>query len=516
MKLFRYGLLFVVCWMLSLVSQAQDTAVVEWGDTGLQVEYPDDWDVDTESEDALLVLWDGNISMYFYEPRTARSTEDLLENLMDDNEGFFDFGEIEETDLFDGDALRLDFTDGEITGFSLAFEYDGQLLLVDSYVEDDRLSRSEEQTILDILATLQPVDDAGDEPRRQDEEGVVAWGDTGLQIEYTDAWDVDTESEDAPLILWDGNIAIYFYEEVRASSVEDYLEDLIDDNSDEFEFGEIEETDLFDGEALRVDFVSDVVAGFSLVVEYDGQILPIDAYVEDDRLSRNEEQLILEVLSTLQPIDSGRQSGGTRGEPRDITGGTRDTGDGLVLEDAFDDAADAIAELEDLGLISGEGTLLFEEDMLVSALNATEMPETYEGGNIVMSALVSWRRVEGDDGEYYVCGLIAQSPTDDLDATKGALLIVAFDSDSDVAMVELDLANFDNSVFDYAEPDINIHDPQHILMIVQDDVLTVFVNGEMVVEGNELELATGDDEFFAGYVLDNGCVMTGVWAYTFE
>ena len=516
MKLFRYGLLFVLCWMLSLVSQAQDTAVVEWGATGLQVEYPDDWGVDTESDDAPLVLWDDTISMYFYEPRDANSAEELLEDLIDDNEDFFDFGDIETTDLFDGEALRLDFTDGEITGFSLALEYDGQFLLVDSFVDDDRLSRSEERAILDILATLQPIDDdGGDEPRRQDE-GTVEWGDTGLQIAYTDDWDVDTESEDAPLILWDGNIAIYFYEPVRADSIDEYLEDLIDNNSDEFEFGEIEETDLFDDAALRVDFVSDVVAGFSVVVEYDGQILPIDAYVEDDRLSRSEEQLILEVLATLQPINSGNQSSGTRGEPRDIRGGSTGAGDALVLEDAFDDAADAIAELEDLGLISDEGTLLFEEEMMGSALNSTEMPETYEGGNIVMAALVSWRRIEGDDGEYYVCGLVAQSPTDDLDATKGALLIVAFDSESDVAMVELDLANFDNSVFDYAEPDINIHDPQHILMIVQDDAFTVFVNGEMVVEGNELELATGDDEFFAGYVLDPGCVMTGVWAYSFE
>jgi hypothetical protein len=526
MKHFRYGLLFVLCWMLSLVSHAQDTAVAAWGDTGLQVEYPDDWGVDTESDDALLVLWDDTISMFFYEPREARSPEDLLDDLMDENADFFEFGDIEETDLFGGEALRLDFTDGEITGFSLALEYDGQLLLVDSFVEDDRLSRSEEGAILDILATLQPLDSGEDEPRRQDE-GIAEWGDTGLQVEVTDDWDVDTESEDAPLILWDGNIAIYFYEAVRADSVEEYLENLIDNNSDDFEFGEIEETDLFDGEALRVDFVSDVVAGFSIVVEYDGQILPIDAYVEDDRLSRSEEETILEVLSTLQPIDSANQRD-TRSEPRGgtVRGGsseggnnessTTGTGDALVLEDAFGDAEDAIAELEDLGLISDEGTLLFEEEMMGSALNSTEMPETYEGGNIVMAALISWRPVEGVDGEYFVCGLIAQSPTDDMDSTKGAMLIVGFDSDSAVAMVEFDLADVDNSIFDVAETEVNIHDPQHILMIVQDDTLMVFVNGELLVEDNTLEMTTGTDEFFAGYLLDPGCVMTGVWAYSFE
>jgi hypothetical protein len=135
-----------------------DAQIAVWADTGLQVEYPDGWDADTQSDDAPLVLTDNDIFLYFYEPRRASSAEDLLEDLVADNADFFEFGDIETTDLFDGEALRVDYTDGDYSGFSLALEYDGQMLLIDALVEGDNLSRGDEADILDILATLQPAD----------------------------------------------------------------------------------------------------------------------------------------------------------------------------------------------------------------------------------------------------------------------------------------------------------------------------------------------------------------------
>jgi hypothetical protein len=135
-----------------------DAQTAAWADTGLQVEYPDGWDADTQSDDAPLVLSDNGIFIYFYEPRRADSAEDLLEDLIADNADAFEFGDIETTDLFDGEALRVDYTDGDYSGFSLALEYDGQMLLIDALVEGDNLSRGDEADILDILSTLQPAD----------------------------------------------------------------------------------------------------------------------------------------------------------------------------------------------------------------------------------------------------------------------------------------------------------------------------------------------------------------------
>jgi hypothetical protein len=174
---------------------------------------------------------------------------------------------------------------------------------------------------------------------------------------------------------------------------------------------------------------------------------------------------------------------------------------------------DIVAELIDLGLVSEDGDFLFEEDELV---DVGDLPESYEGGNIAMGAWISWEEVDEEEGDYFFCVLIAQSSTDDINDESGTALVTGIGSDSLIVAAEFDFEDSDNSIFETLDAGIDVEDENHFLAIVSDDALSIFINGEQVLEGWELDLTAGDDEFSVGYLADLGCTLTDVWAYSFE
>jgi hypothetical protein len=338
------------------------------------------------------------------------------------------------------------------------------------------------------------------------------WGNFGLLFDYPSDWEMDDSGESALLVLCEfecdevfsggGGMAIYFYEPRTEDSAEEAIEALVGDElNDDFDFGDIEETEIMGLEAFMVSYESDGFSGFSLAFDYDGEVLLLDAGVADDNLSNREEDTLLEIVNTMH-----------EGEGNNNTS----NGGGDVIETAQDEDAsgeDIVEELIDLGLVSEDGDFLFEEDEIDEGV--FDFAEGYEGGNVVMAGWLSIELAE-DDEDYRYCTFIAKSTTDDPEDSEGVMLIVGFDSIGDLMAYEYDIEDEDNSSFEDFDAGVDADEENHVLMIVQDDELSVFVNGEEIVSGWELIATAGDDELFTGFVVGDGCSMTNVWAYSFE
>jgi hypothetical protein len=324
------------------------------------------------------------------------------------------------------------------------------------------------------------------------------WGDTGIFVDYPDDWESDDSGENAALVIFSDELVMLFYE--PWTGYDDPVEaiEAISENAD-YEFEDIEDFEILGEDGFRINYANDDYAGFAVSFDFDGDILVLEGFAIDDRLSSSNEDAILEIIDSLH----------TDGDSDPVSG------DGETIESATDEDStgeEIVDELIDLDLVEDGGDFLFEEDEIV---DETDLPETYEGGNIAMGALISWEAVD-DDEEYRFCTLIAQSSSDDFSDEEGTALVVGFGSDSLVLAAEFDLEDFDNSIIETFETEIDVEDQNHLLMIVSDDELSVYVNGELVVEGWELDLTAGDDEFFTGYISDLGCEMQSVWSYTFE
>jgi len=334
----------------------------------------------------------------------------------------------------------------------------------------------------------------------QDEGQTARWNGTPLEVVLPDGWTVVESGASMALELAKDDLAIAFYPPMGAdASPQEAFEVLMNRNSDVMQFGEIIESEILSAEALRLDFTSTVRSGFNIGFDYDGQTLFIVAGVEDSAMTEENEAIIQEVLDSLRPIDIP--------ELPDIQ---------LAHFDGTPQVA--VEELAELGLVSGSaGRVVFSEDILFPGLNPTDITASYGGGQLVMGGLISWRAVEGDTS-YHVCGMTGQSTYDsDTSPTEDDMfVIVGIDSDSDVVMLEADFADMESSVPDYFDSGIDIHDPQHLLMIINDGRVTTFINGRPVMADYALRVAGGDDERYAGYLMDAGCVMTDVWGYSFD
>jgi hypothetical protein len=332
------------------------------------------------------------------------------------------------------------------------------------------------------------------------QDNTAEWGDFGLAVDFSDDWEVDDSGEDAPLVLFSDDLAIYFWAPFEGDDPEAELEAIAEDTeNDVYEFSDVDnDIEIMGEEAFRIYFESEDVSGFIVYFQVDDLLFSLNAVVGDDSLSSSDEEALLEVVTTIHSSGGGGGGGG-----------------GDTIETAQDEDAsgeDIVAELVDLGLVSEDGDFLFEEDEVI---DASDLPESYEGGNIAMGAWISWEAVD-DDEDYRFCTLIAQSSASDLSEEEGTALLLGIGSDNLVLVAEFDLEDFENSIIETFEADTDVEDNNHFLAIVSDDELNMYVNGELVVEGWELDLTAGDDELGAGFFSDLGCTMSNVWAYSFE
>jgi len=339
----------------------------------------------------------------------------------------------------------------------------------------------------------------------------VEWGNFGLEIDVPDGWEIDDSGEVAPLAIYNDDLGMFFYAPWEdTEDFEEAAQIILDDTDNEnidFE-DEPVEIEIMGDDALMLPYTSDSWSGFLALFPFDGQVFILDAFVADDSISDSEVEELMEIVQSIQPAEGTDDDGG------DNDDGGEPSGD--VIETAADEDSsgeDIVAELVDLELVSDDGDFLFEEDEIDEGI--FDFAEGYEGGKLAMGAWLSIEAAE-DDEDYRFCTLVAQSTIDDPEEEEGTMLITGFDSTGFLVVYEYDVEDNDNSVFEVFDPGVDTEDENHFLMIVQDDELNVYVNGELIVEGWELDTAAGDDELFTGFVVGDGCSMTNVWAYSFE
>lgn len=291
-------------------------------------------------------------------------------------------------------------------------------------------------------------------------------------------------------------------------SPETLMDDFMALTGEQFEYQEITEFELDSGQkALRSDFTSDsegfasVTAAFLVAVEVNDTFVLVAALGEG---------VNAETLETAAYTIAGTFRYGEFARPGEVTG-ELPTLQHYIGEDLDSGWEEAVTELESLGLISEGGELVFAEEWLVTAMNpglSIDEDSASSHRNFVIAALISFRPEDGNA----VCGLLARVTLGEDDDLASFVFVGVTPNDS---LFVLESGGDEEPRVFEAETGVRFHDPQHLLAIVRDDHLTVFVNGEGVIENWPLERAVAADDVLVGTNLESSCVMTSVWAYGF-
>lgn len=179
-------------------------------------------------------------------------------------------------------------------------------------------------------------------------------------------------------------------------------------------------------------------------------------------------------------------------------------------------SANAIAELQSLGLVPAGGTLIFHEpqayfegDGMWFQPLATSAPHT----NIVMAGELEV--TFASDSEYEACTLMARVVS--VNNTAVEELNVGLDSDGDIILYDRVDESEDFGMIDYTSLDGSLEDNHHILMIVMGDRMTVYVDGQRMFENLQVEERAGT--YGVGLVSGSGesrCQANNIWVYSFD
>lgn len=213
-------------------------------------------------------------------------------------------------------------------------------------------------------------------------------------------------------------------------------------------------------------------------------------------------------------------------QPRPTSTPEDDDSDAIVLDldgRSADDPDVWINVLSDEGFIDGDGELLFEAEMTSTSLGgpfnvSDDSESTYP--NFAGGGLMSFRPEDQEDN---LCGFVMRvivNEDDDFDN----LLFVGVDAFDYVLVLHFnaDDPDADPLIAEAPAPDdVVFHQPQYLTYVLNDNLMTVFVNGESVLEDVEIDLPEPDrrgevDPALAGAVLEYSCVMTSAWTYGFE
>lgn len=184
--------------------------------------------------------------------------------------------------------------------------------------------------------------------------------------------------------------------------------------------------------------------------------------------------------------------------------------DDVSLQNYDENWRDAVAELETLGIIGSGGSLIFEEDYAFFEGEGYQFiylgrrnPRT----NFVMSAELTFEHGDGDEAEG--CALFGRMPNAEGGMIEEFLAIGL----SDNAIYYVD-TNTNPSQFEDFPISISLRRPHHLLYIVLEDSLTIFLDGEVIASGIYVDKERG----VWGFGVDNGsngtrCEGRNIWVY---
>lgn len=177
------------------------------------------------------------------------------------------------------------------------------------------------------------------------------------------------------------------------------------------------------------------------------------------------------------------------------------------------EAAGIIDTLRERELVPSGGELLISQDMLASGSEGLfELFEDapYAGTDFVLAADISFRPFEGVPP---YCGLLTRVEPSGR-GTDGPGLFIGWDADSQVVLYDNDDPPPKGDLILEEKTSVDIFTPHRLIAVLVDGELTVFVDGESIIEQEKLKLPrlTKDETLF-GVSMNPSCVMTSVWMW---
>jgi hypothetical protein len=231
----------------------------------------------------------------------------------------------------------------------------------------------------------------------------------------------------------------------------------------------------------------------------------IDAEAEDD--------VIIEALTIVGTFDVAGsdvvENGGGSKDPDTTT----EVNFPDELRDFDADWEDAIAELEDEGLVAPGGELIYFEDSAFiegSGGNYTSLARRASVENIVMAGELTFTT---DGREYQTCSLAARVETES-DGSTNVFTEFGVNTEDELYVYDsFGTGEDDTAYFNLQE--IDHEDVYHYLVFMIDDKVTMYLNGELVA--NDVEVVSRAGSFgvlLRGDGPDSRCEVRNTWAYS--
>jgi hypothetical protein len=285
------------------------------------------------------------------------------------------------------------------------------------------------------------------------------------------------------------------------------------------DIAEVEEYDL-----EELSFSEDVEGNYIVILTRDDlAYIGVTKVFDDGNLglalislaTTDDDELLLEVLEITDTFNSASESGRNGGEKDDPEEDPDESNTVDTLRNFDADWEDAVAELEDEELIPTGGELVFFEDYaFISGTggNYTSLASRSSVQNVVVAGELTFTP---DGDEYQTCSLAARVVSNNNDVAN-IFLEFGINTDGEFYIFDAFGEGEDDASFTtvgHADPE----DIYHYLAIIDGDEMSVYIDGELFIEGVEVDERSGSfGVLLRGDGRDSMCETRNTWAYSFD
>jgi hypothetical protein len=338
---------------------------------------------------------------------------------------------------------------------------------------------------------------------QEDLDEVFVADDGTFMFYYPSTWDLEIDDEAGAVIVYNADMALFIYGPATVESWDwdmsdpvEIMQALADQwAEDGLDVSNVQEMELAGRAAAYVNYDNGGTPGLmAFVVFSDGSLGAIDVIGNDGEKDIADRDTVLAIAETFD-VPSGGVSGG------------------VSLSSYDEDYQDVIAELRDLDLIGSGGTLLFEEDYAWFEGQGsfyTPLARNSPARNFVMSGELTYRPSGSTNNEECTLGMrVVWSGS-----TTNEYTDVGYSNQGFIYY--LDITGGSEDFSDGIEVDEDVLTDPHIFTIIAiDDELTVFVDGELILDGGEIESRSGTWGIgLNGAGAGAKCEGRNIWVYT--
>jgi hypothetical protein len=344
----------------------------------------------------------------------------------------------------------------------------------------------------------------------------------GYQFSYPADWVAEdnpgeTEFDDGSLLLDDsGDIIVLFFEPQPLEIVGrgDTIEEVMANRWADFITSDVQVLEDLNQRRIAIaDIAFEGSPGLGIMVEFDNDTYGLVAGYDfgSNAATLDEDNTILLYL-IASTFDVASSSGpGSKDDPGGTTPGVPGLPRTLENHDA-DDWRNAIAELQDIGLIGTGGTLVFNER--TAFFNGqgsfyTPLARNSPFRDIVMAAEIDY--TASNALELETCAIMAGVQTNG-GSTTNTYLEIGFTNAQDFYV--LDLVNGEAMTIEVLQENVNLNVPHHVLAVIQDGLITVYLDGELIADAIPMEERAGTYGIaLSGKGVGASCRGNNIWVY---